>query len=323
MDELNTLLIVPHLRIQNANAISGNLTWGFPAMSAFIGLMHALERKAEEAGIGVGFDGVGVVCHHHEAQVSGNGFTRSFNLTRNPVDKTGSTAAIVEEGRIHLDISLVFAVYGSEWEQSEAGRATVAEQLIDLLHSMRIAGGSIVPQRPGRSKPKPWMVRLADDTEEQYKKFLSLRRYLMPGFALVLRDDLLEGRFQKMSEQNPAITRLDAWLDLSRLNMRSELQDDGKVEWSARRPPGWIVPIPVGYGSLSELHDAGAVVNSRDQSTPFRFVESLYSIGQWVSPHRLKHPKDLLWYVDNDLERGLYRLGNDNHLQHQREEQEI
>jgi len=37
----------------------------------------------------------------------------------------------------------------------------------------------------------------------------------------------------------------------------------------------------------------------------------------------LKHPKDLLWYVDNDLEQGLYRLRNDNHLQNHREEQEI
>lgn len=323
MDELNTLFVVPHLRIQNANTISGNLTWGFPAMSAFTGLMQALERSAEEAGIEVGFDGVGVVCHHHDAQVSGKGFTRSFNLTRNPVDKTGKTAAIVEEGRIHLDISLVFAIYGSDWEQSEAERATVAAQLTELLHNMRIAGGSIVPPPSGRTQPKPWMVRLPDDPEGQYKKFLSIRRRLMPGFALVLRDELLESHFQEMSKQDPAATRLDAWLDLSRLNMRSQTQEDGKVEWSAHRPPGWIVPIPVGYAALSELHDPGTVANCRDATTPFRFVESLYSIGQWVGPHRLKHPRDLLWYVDNDLEQGLYRLRNDNHLQHHREEQEI
>lgn len=323
MDELSTLFVVPHLCIQNANAISSNLTWGFPAMSAFVGVMQALERKADEAGIGVGFEGVGVICHHHDAQVSGKGFTRAFNLTRNPVDKTGKTASIVEEGRIHLDISLVFAIYGSDWEQNEAERAAVAEQLTELLHCMRIAGGSIVPPLPGRTQPKPWMVRVPDDPEEQYKQFLSIRRRLMPGFALVLRDELLQSHYTEMSKQDPAASRLDAWLDLSRLNMRSQTLEDGKVEWSARRPPGWIVPIPVGYVALSELHEPGTVANSRDATTPFRFVESLYSIGQWVSPHRLKHPRDLLWYVDNDLEQGQYRLRNDYHLQHHLEEQEI
>jgi CRISPR-associated protein Csy2 len=40
-------------------------------------------------------------------------------------------------------------------------------------------------------------------------------------------------------------------------------------------------------------------------------VESIYSIGQWISPHRLACPEDLLWYVDNDLDAGLYRLNND------------
>lgn len=48
MNELpvsNGLLIIPHLRVQNANAISSPLTWGFPAISAFIGLMQAVERK--------------------------------------------------------------------------------------------------------------------------------------------------------------------------------------------------------------------------------------------------------------------------------------
>ena len=39
------LLILPRLQIQNANAISGPLTWGFPAPTAFTGFVHALERR--------------------------------------------------------------------------------------------------------------------------------------------------------------------------------------------------------------------------------------------------------------------------------------
>ena len=44
---------------------------------------------------------------------------------------------------------------------------------------------------------------------------------------------------------------------------------------------------------------------------PFRFVESLYSIGEWIGPHRLQKPQDLLWYADSQPEQGLYRCRND------------
>jgi len=322
MDDLHTLFVVPRLRIQNANAISSNLTWGFPAMSAFVGLMQALDRKVHEADIDLVFEGVGVVCHHYEAQATSGGFTRAFCLTRNPVDKTGETAAIVEEGRIHLEVSLVFAVSGRVCDEGEDERKAITQRVVDMLHTMRVAGGSIVPPMPGRHCYTPRLVTLSEDSQEQHQQFLAIKRNLLPGFALVLRDDLLESRFQEIAEDNPAATQLDAWLDLSRINRICEEQE-GRPEWSVRRPPGWLVPVPVGYGALSELHPPGTVTNSRDNHTPFCFVESLYSIGQWVSPHRFKHPQDMLWYVDNNLDEGVYRLSNDYHTQLCHDEQEI
>ncbi len=51
--------------------------------------------------------------------------------------------------------------------------------------------------------------------------------------------------------------------------------------------------------------------NARDSRTDFRFVESLYSIGQWISPHRLGHLRELLWYGHSDIDGGLYRCRND------------
>ena len=33
------VLVLPRIRVQNANAISSPLTWGFPAVSAFTGLI--------------------------------------------------------------------------------------------------------------------------------------------------------------------------------------------------------------------------------------------------------------------------------------------
>ena len=48
--EFTHLLVLPHLKVHNANAVSSPLTHGFPSMTAFLGLMWALERKTREIG---------------------------------------------------------------------------------------------------------------------------------------------------------------------------------------------------------------------------------------------------------------------------------
>lgn len=317
MSKVKNLLVLPRLRVQNATAISSPMTWGFPAMSAFVGLMHALERKLVEASIPVSLDRVGVICHDFEAQATEGGYIRGFHLTRNPVDKTGGTAAIVEEGRVHLDITLIFTIdTGAEESEHE----NIAKKIGEIVAGMRIAGGSVIPNRAVPThKQRPQWVTLDDDEEERQKQFARLKRRWLPGFALTLRDDYLTEHLQTLQQQNPDASLLDAWLDLSRLNHVCTLENEGKPNekpvWQAQRPyRGWLVPIPVGYGAISDLFQPGEVANARDTKTPFRFVESLYSIGEWVSPHRMKQPEDLLWYVDNDEEAGLYRLNNDYHL---------
>lgn len=319
---IDALLVLPRLRIQNANAVSSPLTWGFPSMTAFIGLMHTVERKLPE-GFGWGLVGAGVVCHDFQAQATRGGFTHAFHLTRNPVDKDGSTAAIVEEGRIHLEVTLVFGVQFLEgFAPGDAEREQrMASAVGDLVAGMRVAGGSVMPslRRLSAGQLAPRLLRFDYSAGEQAKQFREVRRRWLPGFALVSRDDLLADHLAALRETQPEASALDAWLDLSRLNFRAERhttidpatkQSTEQVEWMAQRPPGWIVPIPVGYGALSDLHAAGTVDSARDRETPFRFVESLYSVGQWISPHRLQAPTDLLWHPHHDPTSGLYRCLN-------------
>lgn len=310
--EPKALLVLPHLRIQNANAISSPMTWGFPAMSAYIGFMHALERRLPNS-LEVEFSSIGTICHDYEAQTH-QGYVNTFNLTRNPVGKDGKTAAIVEEGRMHLEITLVLAVDGKGIHDADTAQA-----VMDVVASMRIAGGSVMPTLPGRRRYKPELIVLGDDAEDRHKAFRKLKRRWLPGFALVLRDDLLRQHHQERLTEQPNTTLLDSWLDLSRLNWECHQtvseNDSGKekveVEWRVRKRPGWLVPLPVGYGALTEIFEPGEVESARDDTTPFCFVESLYSIGQWCSPHHLQSPNDLLWYLDNDTEKGVYRLNND------------
>lgn len=308
------LLVLPRLRVQNANAISSPLTHGFPSMTAFLGLMWALERKAHGAGIDrLAFNAVGVISHGWQEQTTEGGFVKSFRLTRNPVDKDGRTAAIVEEGRIHLEVSLVFAVCIEDGDEAQR-RADVAA-LADLVSGMRIAGGTVLPpERPWQQRYRPWLAPMTGGDDDRKKQFRKTCVRLLPGSALVARDDLIDRRLQALQADNPETTRLDAWLSLSRIEWRfDEDANSGKGAWQGNRKKGdgWIVPIPVGYGALSEPHAPGSVRNARDASTPFRFVESLYSSGEWIGAHRLRAPEQLLWYADTRPDEGLYRCRND------------
>lgn len=322
---INGLLVLPRLRVQNANAISSPLTWGFPSITAFTGFMQALERKLG-ADSTLRFKSIGVVCHGFEPQTTEGGFTRAFRLTRNPLNADGSSPAFVEEGRAHLDITLVLGLHSQALaEADEAARSALARQVADVVAGMRIAGGSVMPPLPKaggsktpRTTPKllPWPLHY--QAEQHTKAWHRLRLQWLPGFALVGRDDLLQERLVQLQADNPSATALDAWLDLARLNHRAQriAAPDGKdsakdhAEWRADTKAGWLVPVPVGYAALSSLHPPHTVRNARDPSVPFRFVESVYSIGQWIGPHRLHNAEDLLWWSDFDAEAGLYRCRN-------------
>ncbi len=310
------ILVLPHLRIQNANAISSPLTHGFPAMTAFLGLMWALERKLAAAEVPLWLEKVGVVCHWWEEQVQ-DGYVKTFRLTRNPVGKDGSTAAIVEEGRIHLDITLVFQVDGGEPEAegnvlfaSAERRRDVAWQVRELLGAMRVAGGSVLPPKPQPGQfITPQLEALDGSAEDRAKQLRRLRRRWLPGFTLVGRDELLQRRLKQLQAHDEGATALDAWLDLSRFNLHSAQDQNGKVSWQNDRPAdaGWLVPMPVGYAALSDLYAGGQVANARDEATAFRFVESVYSLGEWIGPHRINRLDDLLWWGEHDAQTGLYR----------------
>lgn len=312
-------LVLPRLRVQNANAISSPMTWGFPSVTAFTGFMTALERKlGPDAGIR--FSAIGIVCHGFEAQVTPTRqgvYTHSFALTRNPVLQDGGTAAIVEEGRVHLDITLVLEASISDALLDDDQRQACANAIAQQVAGMRLAGGSVMPSmtQTRQRSPKAKLLRQESGFEQREKQFKRLSRQWLPGFALVSRDDVLHARLADMQNNavpdTPAPTLLDAWLDVARLNIRASHHPDTQaVEWKPDARPGWLVPMPVGFAALSELHAAGTVSGTRDPRVPFRFVESVYSIGQWISPHRLSDCTHLMWQPTYAPDTGLYRCTN-------------
>lgn len=302
-ERINGLILLPHLRVQNANTVSGPLSWGFPAPSAFTGFVHALHLRLRSQEINL--DGVGIVCHSFDPQVyKPNPYTYKFSLARHPLTKDGETASVIEEGRAHMEASLLVGVYGY---LDEGEGAYFARQVQEAAMGMRLAGGSILPS-DGDYQPE--YFALAEDKESIETQFRKIRRKLLPGFALVSAHAELREHLAQMQQDNPKTTALDALLDLSCLHVQpisEDPQTPGKVSWrAARSRQGWLVPLPVGYGAISPLYEAGQVANARDDQTPFRFVESLYSLGEWKSPHRIEGPDELLWHHHADPENGLY-----------------
>ena len=318
----NHVLLLPHLQVRNANAVSSPMTWGFPPPSAFTGFAHALERKLRAQGAVLSVVGVAVVAHRFEPQVTqpAGRYHKVFNLTRNPSDKDGNPSAIVEEGRAHLELSLVLALSCDGFVDTTTGEQ-LAQQAYNLVLGMRLAGGSVMPPLATEPAHRAAQWLKWPDRDEQAQAWRQLRKQLLPGFALVSREGLLSQHLDLLRGTAENAHALDALLDLCRINMQpvdaQPSEDDASdkktpaVEWRNKRPyRGWLVPLPVGYAAVSPLQKAGRVKAARDASLPLCFVESVLSLGEWINPLRLKTLEQALWWHDAQPQNGLYRLRN-------------
>jgi CRISPR-associated protein Csy2 len=288
------ILLIPHLGIHNANALSSPFTIGFPAMTAWLGVTHALQRKLNERGIAVTIPATGVVSHQMDLQTyrGTNDFVASIVGTGNPLDKTGERSSFIEEARCHLDVSLLIELQGISQEQDDDIKAQVSHL---LNNKVKVAGGDIQTFNP------PDILVIEDGNEADLRR---LTRKIMPGYVLVERRDLMVEAMQQGQDA------LDALIDYVAIHHSCEQIDDGDVLWKNRRktqtdkPPGWIVPIATGFHGISELAHAK---NQRDPETPHRFAESLVTLGEFKMPHRFDSIEDMLWCYQVDSANNLYQ----------------
>ncbi|MCR9421560.1 type I-F CRISPR-associated protein Csy2 [Vibrio sp. RM-69-4] len=281
------VLILPHLKIHNANALSSPFTIGFPAMTAWLGFVHALERKLNQAGLSeLMLHSAAVVSHRCDVQThKGEGdFVHSIIGTANPLDKDGSRSAFIEEARCHLDVSLVIEWSGNE---DQVQQPEFTQQLQAVIATMKVAGGDVL------AVGKPSMKSVI--TEENTAQVL---RQLMPGYVLIERRDLMIDAMQQGADA------IDALLGYLTVHHHCEQLEDQSVVWhSQRKTSGWIVPIATGFQGISP---SGEAKNQRDPSVPHRFAESVVTLGEFVMAHKIKHLDDILWQYHPDLENDLY-----------------
>lgn len=291
------ILLIPHIKIHNANALSSPFTVGFPAMTAWLGAAHALQRKINAKlkrndDNPILFTGTGVVSHNFDLQTyKGPGdYEYSIIGTSNPLNKDGQRPSFIEEARCHLEVSLIIEYRGIEKLEED--------DFINNLNSiiaaqMKIAGGDIIDF--GKI--------------DIIKNFTLLKKRLMPGYALIERRDLM---IKAMEEGMDA---LDALIDYLAIHHSCEKIDETEGEsvvWRSRRREtgekderGWLVPIATGFQGLSE---PGYAKNQRDPDTPHLFAEAIVTLGEFIMPYKeeLNDLDKLLWRYWYDIDSSLY-----------------
>lgn len=359
---MSSYILINRIKVQNANAVAG-FTWGFPAITHFLGFTHNLSRKlahSESSYNDIILNGCAVVCHNHHVHAYRSSSGYEFTQSRNPPylsshDKS-ATPPIVEEGKMNMTVSLLISYEGNIGNRRDG----FVQCLTKNCFLQRLAGGTILE------------ISGVDVFGNDSNNLRLLKRKLLPGFVLMDRAQYLKEHFETLEQTQADIELLDAWLDFSTLKHKarpkSELIDkyfhqlakagkciqtetylecwlkhiekpydqenipdnlkilfekimpdnsnkqllqqwenycsptektDADWEYVPKPRSGYLVPIMTGYKAISPLYDNSEVANTRDNKTPVCFVESVHSVGEWISVHRFKNMEHItksLWH---------------------------
>lgn len=314
---MSQYLVLSHIDIQNANSIAG-LTWGFPAITHFLGFTHALSRKLSDC-YGGEYDfelaGCGVVSHstHNKVYQSKKYADFEFLQSKNPpvLSKHKSASPpIIEEGKMNLTVSLVIELDRSLTLTTDQLKE-LEQKVLAFCHRMRIAGGTVLKIQQAKL--------LSASTLKQHSEMLrKIKRLTMPGFVLLDRKDYLQKHYQDLltkydeeQENKEKPQFIDAWLNFSarKFEAHPDLSEDHNApdentpanwEYVAKPKPGYLVPLMTGYKAISELYTPGEVTNTRDETTPVCFVEAIHSVGEWKGMHSTKDISAIIWRYHHD-----------------------
>jgi CRISPR-associated protein Csy2 len=345
---MSKYILINRIQVQNANAIAG-FTWGFPAITHFLGFAHNLSRKLskKEDFKDIELSGCAVISHTHQVHTYNGKYDKQFTQTRNPSyqDKEESkykvgTPPIIEEGKMNMTVSLLIEYNGYIGNREDE----FLNWIKNICCLQRLAGGTIL-------KIKKIQLFTIDK-----QNINTLKRFLLPGFVLMDKSEYLEKHYYRLQEKNKEAELFDAWLDFIAIKQQARpysdliseyLKEDDKNKellklWNehlkkpykiAEIPPalseyfsaennlekklleqwqnytnpnektdanwenlskpntGYLVPIMTGYKAISKVYKNTEVENTRDYETDVCFVESVHSVGEWLSAHRLTEGK--------------------------------
>lgn len=360
---MNQFILINRIKVQNANAIAG-FTWGFPAITHFLGFTHNLARKltGKDGFNDIRLTGCAVISHEHHVHTYRSSYDVEFTQSRNPAYRHNEeakykvgTPPVIEEGKMNMTVSLLIGYQGNIGNRRE----NFIHWLTKNCLLQRLAGGTILN------------IKEIDAYTLEKNNMSKIKRKLLPGFVLKDRSSYLEKHYHALQEKNQDIELLDAWFDFITLKQKARPQSDlinkhfqklhktdfdkpeiiglwlthvQEVPYQKERIPselkdyfneletsktnekllaqwqnycspteetpadweyivkpetGYLVPIMTGYKAISPVYNNAEVASTRDNETDVCFVESVHSIGEWQSVHRLREPEELnscLWH---------------------------
>ena len=303
-------LIFKKVKIHNANSISSPLTYGFPAVTGFLGAFHAISRKlqADPELNNLSLGGVLLACHDCQPKIyrPTNYSNYTFNQSRNPIKEDGKPDSIIEEGKCDLTMTFVVEVLNDDDINREQQQALMNKTL-QWIQQHRIAGGSV----HGLDRFQPIQFISYEDID-------SIPPLLIPAFVLMdAKNDFIE-IIEQIQKETPEATALNALIDVCTIHHIPEEQENGEIKWlnqSVKKNRGWLVPMPIGYQSISEKFVPSLMENVRNPEYSSQYVEAIYGLGKWIFPYHLNNNDQLehaFWRYNYDAENHLYLTNQEN-----------
>ncbi|MFU8844577.1 MAG: type I-F CRISPR-associated protein Csy2 [Bacteroidales bacterium] len=210
---MSQYLLINRIKVQGANAVSG-FTWGFPAITHFLGFTHNLTLKLEKHAdlSDIRLSGCAVIAHQHQVHTYGyNQFIQSKNPAyqygEDSKNKVGSPP-IIEEGKMNMTVSLLIGCDGNIGNREEA----MKKWLFFSCNRQRLAGGTVM---------EIGGIELFTIDDGQNNNLRMLTRKLLPGFVLQDRSVYLEKHVKHLQEKNEQAELFDAWLDFIALKQKA------------------------------------------------------------------------------------------------------
>ena len=296
-------LLISHLKVLNANALSSPISIGIPAVTAFLGASHKLQRELNsfQEFNSISFKGVGIIIHDVKLKAfqSVKGFESIIALGV-PLKKDGERASTIPNPQIDMDISLIIDVEDNMLQTLED--ELFLEKVKEIIFSrIKIAGGDIIPtsEKSKYQYSKKTICKYYSSVEDyDSKRQKEIIRTLIPGYALIERRDLLSDAM--VNGESP----IEALVDYLAIIHDCQKDDEGNVKWSTKKKEkGWFVPISVGYKGLTNPE---TVQNQRDEQYLHVFAENLITLGEYKMITNFVSCKDFLWKYKTDLTNSLY-----------------
>lgn len=306
-------LVFKEIEIESANALSGNLIYGTPAITGIKGAFHAMSRKLltnkQTAHLETSLRGVMIACHECRVNASRAEAFREYHFTQQkPAPTTsgdlakmklGTLPSIIQQAQCYVKMSFVVEVVSSK-KLTDDDKALLTQEAAKLIQHNRLAGGN---------------VGLFNDKETV--KFINIADLNSLPYDLTNCNILVDASdvMQTLINQNPAMTPTDILIDVASVHHTPVSSSNG-TQWRSDRIAsqyGWVVPITVGHHGINAVFKAGKLENSRSNQVESQYVESVYSLGRWVNPHKLQLESKLstaFWYYNHDADASLYLVSS-------------